>query len=181
MFQVGECLSLGHLLRTCMAASYFGKNYLTVFPQKWNLCISVLCGIGSCPHNVNMYRLNTENVGFKPDKSRACAFYHSTSHKWNSKCFCINSLCAWVWEVWLLIQLILRHRMIDSWRALSPGQTRKHCCGNICDSWCFLKCFPICPPMETLLRKQNLLPEKQKCFLANSETFDVSMFLTDVS
>ena len=58
---------------------------------------------------------------------------------------------------------------------LSPGQTRKHCDGNICDSRCFLKCFPVCPPVETLLRKQNLLPEKQKCFLANSETFDVSL------
>jgi hypothetical protein len=58
---------------------------------------------------------------------------------------------------------------------------------NICDSRCFLKCFPVCQPVETLLRKQNLLPEaeKQKCFLANSETFDVFlcfslMFLTDV-
>jgi hypothetical protein len=30
-------------------------------------------------------------------------------------------------------------------------------------------------PVETLLRKQNLLSEKQKCFLANSETFDVSL------
>ena len=59
--------------------------------------------------------------------------------------------------------------------SLSPGQTRKHCCRNICDSRCFLKCFPVCPPVETLLRKQNLLPEKQKCFLANSETFDVSL------
>jgi hypothetical protein len=39
----------------------------------------------------------------------------------------------------------------------------------------------VCPPVETLLRKQNLLPEKQKCFLANSETFDVSLFLTNVS
>ena len=59
---------------------------------------------------------------------------------------------------------------------LSPEQTRKHCCGNICDSRCFLKCFPVCPPVETLLRKQNqLLPEKQKCFLPNSETFDVSL------
>jgi hypothetical protein len=58
---------------------------------------------------------------------------------------------------------------------LSPGQTRKHCCGNICDSRCFLKCFPVCPHMETLLRKQNLLPEIQRCFLANSETFDVSL------
>jgi hypothetical protein len=58
---------------------------------------------------------------------------------------------------------------------LSPGQTRKHCCGNICDSRCFLKCFPVCPPVETLLRKQNLLPKKQKCFLPNSETFDVSL------
>jgi hypothetical protein len=58
---------------------------------------------------------------------------------------------------------------------LSPGQTRKHCCGNICDSRCFIKCFPVCPPVETLLRKQNLLPEKQKCFLVNSETFDVSL------
>ena len=57
---------------------------------------------------------------------------------------------------------------------LSPGQTRKHC-GNICDSRCFLECFPVCPPVETLLRKQNLLPEKQNCFLANSETFDVSL------
>ena len=46
---------------------------------------------------------------------------------------------------------------------------------NICDSRCFLKCFPVCPPVETLLRKQNLLPEKQKCFLANLETFDVSL------
>jgi hypothetical protein len=35
--------------------------------------------------------------------------------------------------------------------------------------------FPVCPPVETLLRKQNLLPEKRKCFLANSETFDVSL------
>ena len=52
---------------------------------------------------------------------------------------------------------------------LSPGQTRKHCCGNICDSRCFLKCFPVCPRVETLL------PEKQKCFLANSEIFDVSL------
>jgi hypothetical protein len=60
----------------------------------------------------------------------------------------------------------------------SPGQTRKHCCGNICDSRCFLKCFPVCPPAETLLRKQNLLPEKQKCFLANSETFGVSLCLS---
>jgi hypothetical protein len=60
-------------------------------------------------------------------------------------------------------------------QGLSPGQTRKHCCGkNICDSRGFLKCFPVCPPVETLLRKQNLLPEKQKCFLANSETFDLS-------
>jgi hypothetical protein len=58
---------------------------------------------------------------------------------------------------------------------LSPGQTRKHCCGNICDSRCFLICFPVCPPVETLLRKQNLLPEKQNYFLANSETFDVSL------
>ena len=57
---------------------------------------------------------------------------------------------------------------------LSPGQTRKRC-GNICDSRCFHKCFPVCPPVETLLRKQNLLPKKQKCFLANSETFDVSL------
>jgi hypothetical protein len=41
---------------------------------------------------------------------------------------------------------------------LSPGKTRKHC-----DSRCFLKCFHVCPPVETLLRKQNLLPGKQKC------------------
>ena len=60
-------------------------------------------------------------------------------------------------------------------KPLSPTQTRNHCCGNICDSRCFLKFFPVCPHMETLLRKQNLLPEKQKCFLANSETFDVSL------
>jgi hypothetical protein len=31
------------------------------------------------------------------------------------------------------------------------------------------------PPVETKLRKQNLLPGKQKCFLPNSETFDVSL------
>ena len=30
--------------------------------------------------------------------------------------------------------------------------------------------FPI-PPRETLLRKQNLLSRKQKCFPRNSETF----------
>ena len=45
---------------------------------------------------------------------------------------------------------------------------------HLSDSRCFLKCFPVCPPVETLVWKQNLLPEKQKCFLANSETFDVS-------
>jgi hypothetical protein len=34
-------------------------------------------------------------------------------------------------------------------QGLSPGQTRKHCCGkNICDSRCFLKCFPVCPPWK---------------------------------
>jgi hypothetical protein len=48
-------------------------------------------------------------------------------------------------------------------------------CRNICDSRCFLRCFHVCPPVETLLRKQNLLPGKQKCFLSNSETFDVSL------
>jgi hypothetical protein len=58
---------------------------------------------------------------------------------------------------------------------LSPGQTRKHCCRNICDSQCFLECFPIFPPMETLLQKQILLPGKQECFLSSSETFDVSL------
>ena len=52
--------------------------------------------------------------------------------------------------------------------SLSPGQTRKHCCGNICDSRCFLKCFHVCPPVETTLPKQNLL-------LPNAETFDVSL------
>jgi hypothetical protein len=57
---------------------------------------------------------------------------------------------------------------------LSPEQTRKHSCGSICDSRCFIKCFPVCP-VETLLRKQNLLPGKQKCFLPTSETFDVSL------
>ena len=33
------------------------------------------------------------------------------------------------------------------------------------------QCFPVCPPRETLLRKQNinLLARKQKCFLTNSE------------
>ena len=29
-------------------------------------------------------------------------------------------------------------------------------------------------PVETSLQKHNLLPEKQKCFLSNSETFHVS-------
>ena len=31
-----------------------------------------------------------------------------------------------------------------------PG---KHCCGNIWELLCFLECFPVCPPWETLLRK----------------------------
>jgi hypothetical protein len=90
-------------------------------------------------------------------------------------------------------------KIVFTLQALSPGQTIgnivvetfvildvssnvsmfahpwKHCCGNICDSRCFLKCFHVCPPVETLLRKQNLLPGKQKCFLQTSETFDVSL------
>ena len=33
------------------------------------------------------------------------------------------------------------------------------------------QCFHVCPPRKTLLRKQNLLPRKQKCFPTNSETF----------
>jgi hypothetical protein len=39
----------------------------------------------------------------------------------------------------------------------------------------FPQMFPCLPTMETLLRKQNFLPEKQKCFLANSETFVVCL------
>ena len=31
-----------------------------------------------------------------------------------------------------------------------PG---KHCCGNIWELLCFLECFPVCPPWETLLNK----------------------------
>ena len=38
----------------------------------------------------------------------------------------------------------------------------------------FPQSFPVCPPAETLLRKWNLLPGKQKCFQSNSETFHVS-------
>ena len=47
------------------------------------------------------------------------------------------------------------------------GQTRKHCWGNIVS----YQCLPGCPPRETLLRKQNILPRKQKCFPTNLETF----------
>ena len=37
------------------------------------------------------------------------------------------------------------------------------------------QCFPVChASQETLLRKQNLLPGKQKCFPTNSETFFVA-------
>ena len=74
------------------------------------------------------------------------------------------------------VQLVVKinARGLPCWD-FSLGQTRKHCCGNICDSRCFLKCIHVCPPVETLLRKQNLLPGKQKYFLANSETFDVSL------
>ena len=39
----------------------------------------------------------------------------------------------------------------------------------------FPQMLPCLPTLETLLRKQNILPEKQKCFLQNSETFDVSL------
>jgi hypothetical protein len=35
--------------------------------------------------------------------------------------------------------------------------------------------FPCLPTRGNIVRKQNLLPEKQKCFLANSETFYVSL------
>ena len=62
------------------------------------------------------YRLNTENGGFKPEKSRG-------PKARNNKCFSINSLCAWVWELWLFIQLFLRPRMIDFWRAIRPVYT----------------------------------------------------------
>ena len=49
--------------------------------------------------------------------------------------------------------------------------------GNIVETFVILDVslnVSVCPPVETL-RKQNLLPEKQNCFLANSETFDVSL------
>jgi hypothetical protein len=67
---------------------------------------------------------------------------------------------------------------------LSPGQTRKHCCGNICDSRCFIKCFPVCPPVETLLREPNLLPEWREAKIFPSEFRNIwcfPMFLTNVS
>jgi hypothetical protein len=44
----GKFLSLGLIIVKNMAASYFGKNYLTVFPQKLDLCMKVLCDRGIC-------------------------------------------------------------------------------------------------------------------------------------
>jgi hypothetical protein len=73
----------------------------------------------------------------------------------------------------------LQIKCLKMW-CLSPGQTRKHCCGNICDSRCFLECFHVCLPVETLLRKQNL---KQKCFQPTQfrNIWCFPIFLTNIS
>lgn len=52
-----------------------------------------------------------------------------------------------------------------------PGWTMKHCCGNIWEFWCVLECSCAWPPMEILLRKQNLVPVRQKCSSVSFETF----------
>ena len=39
--------------------------------------------------------------------------------------------------------------------------------------YAFYQCFPVCPARETLLRKQNLLLRKQKCFTTNWNTVSV--------
>ena len=70
--------------------------------------------------------------------------------------------------------LIMHCNNLHAWLYSKALGVCQHCCGNICDSWCFLDCFVVCPPVETLLWKQFLLPGKHKCFIPNSETFDVS-------
>lgn len=54
-----------------------------------------------------------------------------------------------------------------------------YCYGNILKLPCLLECFPVCPPLETLWRKQNLLPRKQKCSTTNSETFFNYIFVAE--
>ena len=50
---------------------------------------------------------------------------------------------------------------------LSPWQTRKHCCGNICR--CFLKSLPT---GRNIVAETKFASREANCFLANSETFD---------
>jgi hypothetical protein len=84
--------------------------------------------------------------------------------------------------------------------ALSPGQTRKHCCGNIVSYQCFAMFPRVGKHWETLVRNIGkhqmflklvgniLLPGKQilfpqQCFQrwANMETFEETSRITNVS
>ena len=86
----------------------------------------------------------------------------------NQKWFVENKLTLFIHGQLHQFQIVLPKGPVKPW-ANQETLLRKHC-----DSPCFLKCFCVCPPVETSLQKHNLLPEKQKCFLSNSETFHVS-------
>ena len=62
---------------------------------------------------------------------------------------------------------------LDKYLILQPWTNQKTLLRKDCDSPCLLKCFCVCPSVETSLQKHNLLLAKQKCFLSNSETFHV--------
>ena len=62
-----------------------------------------------------------------------------------------------MYELAVVIMLVLMTMMIK----ISPGQTRKHCCENICDSRCFLKCFSCLPTRGNIVAETKLA-----CWLA---------------
>ena len=61
---------------------------------------------------------------------------------------------------------------------VDPG---KHCCGNIWELLCFLECFPVCPPWETLLRKHLRIAMFPRMFPSLSTLGNIVSTLPNIS
>jgi hypothetical protein len=93
----------------------------------------------------NNYNFYVTSALFSPFCLFACLIYFcffvvGDVHMSKVK-MCKNRLVFVIFSLkYLISQVYVRFLCVY----LIPGQTRKHCCRNICDSQCFLECFPTC-------------------------------------
>ena len=72
-----------------------------------------------------------------------------------------------IWQVFPMSQQVAPAKCgicaTNSLVLLSPGQTRKRC-GNICDSRCFLECFPCLPNRGNIVAETKFASREAKLF-----------------